>query len=554
MFETRLTANLPSSWWREAEVLLLLLVVAFGYFYRASEMSMRGEEPRRALVAVEMIDRHDWVVPRDQEAPFLSRPPLHNWLIALSFLGLDERDVFGARLPSLLATLFTSLLLYGYGRTFLSRTGALAAGIAYATFGEIFQTGRMAETEAVFILLVSCSVLLWHWGVVRNWPAAITWGLGYGLMALAGLTKGPQAPAYFLGTVGVYSVLVGQWRRLFSFAHLFGILVAASILAAWHVPYYQAVGAKAVWGIWMNDTAPRLFEWAGFLRHFVVFPVEVLGCTLPWSPLILLFLRRDVRQSVGNCRPQVLCCTICAVLGFLSCWLPPGGMTRYLTPIYPCMAVLLGFVVQRCGEADPSSALGRVWRAYLAVLSGAIVVCAVALPVVSLFGSHPKLGVWAEPVLLALALAVCFLGLAWLVAKSRANMPRRTGWSVVAIAGFMVLLFNGPILDARIRRGEDNGTAIRLLKERLPADATFVSLGLVDSEFAFFYGKFPKPLPWPSSTPPAVPLKGYFCFTASGVTRPELPFAWEEIAAISMDRNRHPVPEKVLVVARRLPM
>ena len=38
--------------------------------------------------------------------------------------------------PSMLATFLIAVLLYGYGRTFLSRTGALAAGAAYATFGE----------------------------------------------------------------------------------------------------------------------------------------------------------------------------------------------------------------------------------------------------------------------------------------------------------------------------------------------------------------------------------------------------------------------------------
>ena len=43
----------------------------------------------------------------------------------------------------------------------------------YATFGEIFQTGRMAETESVFILFVGGALLVWHWGVVRHWPALL---------------------------------------------------------------------------------------------------------------------------------------------------------------------------------------------------------------------------------------------------------------------------------------------------------------------------------------------------------------------------------------------
>src|SRR5438128_2048207 len=181
-----------SPWWREWPVLLLLALIFFGYVYRAADVSMRGEEPRRAEVAREMIERGDWVLPRYQGTPFYSRPPLHNWLIAASFLGVGERSAWAARLPSLAATLLTVLLLYGYGRTFLSRAGAFAAAAVYATFGEVFQIGRTAETEAVFILLVSGSLLTWHWGVVRQWPAWWTWSLGYAFIALGGLTKGPQ--------------------------------------------------------------------------------------------------------------------------------------------------------------------------------------------------------------------------------------------------------------------------------------------------------------------------------------------------------------------------
>jgi 4-amino-4-deoxy-L-arabinose transferase-like glycosyltransferase len=544
-----------SAWWREWEVLLLVLLVLLGYFWRSSAMSMRGEETRRALVAVEMIDRADWVVPRDQGEPFLSRPPLHNWLIALSYLALGQRDVFGARLPSLIATLLTVMLLYGYGRTFLSRSGALASGAVYATFGEIFQTGRMAETEAVFILLVSGSLIVWHWGIGRNWPALATWCGGYALMALAGLTKGPQAPVYFVGLTTAYLVLTWQWRRLFSVAHLVGLLTGLAILAAWQVPYARALGWQAAWHIWMSDTMPRLLDWQGLLEHLVVFPLEVFGCTLPWSPLVFLFLRHDVRRSIGAAWPQVLFLTVCLALAFPTCWLPPAGQTRYIAPLYPCFALLLGFVVQRCGEADPASALGKLWRRWLGTFVVLMLLTAVAIPAALMLRNDAKAGVWAEPPLAAAVFVGITLGLAWLAQRARwAVLPWRTSGSVIAVAGFMVVLFNGPVLDARIRRGVDMGPPLRAMRERIPADAIVVSLGHVDSDFAFWCGKIPRPLPWPSPTPPAVPEGGIFCFVADGLDRPVLPFRWEELTAVSMDRNRRETPERALVVGRRLPL
>ena len=54
------------------------------YFTRLAGTPFSGEETRRAQVAREMAYWNDWVVPRQQGAPLLSRPPLHNWTIALA--------------------------------------------------------------------------------------------------------------------------------------------------------------------------------------------------------------------------------------------------------------------------------------------------------------------------------------------------------------------------------------------------------------------------------------------------------------------------------------
>ncbi len=77
-------ADVPRSWWREAEVAVLIVLVVAAYLLRIGDVSMRGEESRRARVAFEMLERGDWIVPREQGQPFLSRPPLQNWLIAAS--------------------------------------------------------------------------------------------------------------------------------------------------------------------------------------------------------------------------------------------------------------------------------------------------------------------------------------------------------------------------------------------------------------------------------------------------------------------------------------
>ena len=70
------------------------------------------DEPRCAEIAREMMESSDLLVPRLNGEPYTQEPPLHFWAIgSMSVLlgGLEETAV---RLPSALAAIATSLLVY----------------------------------------------------------------------------------------------------------------------------------------------------------------------------------------------------------------------------------------------------------------------------------------------------------------------------------------------------------------------------------------------------------------------------------------------------------
>ena len=135
-------------WWLEWEFWVVLLLAGLIYGSRLSETPPSGEEPRRGQVAREMIASGDWIVPRQQGLPFLSRPPVQNWAIALVSLARGKIDAVAIRFPSVVAILLTVTLIYAYGRTFLSRLGALCAMVAFPTMGLVLQFGWLGETEA----------------------------------------------------------------------------------------------------------------------------------------------------------------------------------------------------------------------------------------------------------------------------------------------------------------------------------------------------------------------------------------------------------------------
>ena len=134
-------------------LLLVCLLWAGVYLPGLGSLPLKHEEPRRALPAVYMSTTGDWLVPRLGATPYLRKPPLLNWLIALSFRVSGGRTEFAARLPSVLAMLALGLTVVATGRGWLGVAGALLAAIFVLTNLAAMETGRLAELEALYLSL-----------------------------------------------------------------------------------------------------------------------------------------------------------------------------------------------------------------------------------------------------------------------------------------------------------------------------------------------------------------------------------------------------------------
>ena len=75
---------------------MVALLWAAIYLPGLGSTEIKGEEGRRILPAVTMLDEGDWLVPQVGGKPFLRKPPLVNWMIAGSFKMLNRRDEWAA--------------------------------------------------------------------------------------------------------------------------------------------------------------------------------------------------------------------------------------------------------------------------------------------------------------------------------------------------------------------------------------------------------------------------------------------------------------------------
>jgi 4-amino-4-deoxy-L-arabinose transferase-like glycosyltransferase len=476
----------------------LIVVVVTALFVHASQLTLlpiRGEESRWARVAVEMRQTGDWFVPRQQGEPFLSRPPLHSWLMAVAGTALGELTIAAVRLPSVLAVVGTSIVVFLYGRSFLDRSIALVAGLAFPTMGQVLELGRRGESDAVFAFFLSSALLIWHLGWERGWPKTWTWIVGYALTALATLTKGVQAPTYFLGGVGIFLVVTGQLRRWFARDHLFGVAAFVIVFGAWQIPFAAHLGWDGVRRIWLWEVGLRFEDPSApsLAVHWLLYPMELFISTLPWSIFLVGFVPPKRRRALKPLPPQALFLLGAMGLAFFSCWLVRGSQTRYLMSMYPMVALLAGYVVHRTMNTHAMDCKGQLlWLAPARVRLTAIVV------------------------------ALC-LG--------------------AGNAGIVLPLMAGA--------SEDMSSAVHELKTRIPAEQPLVSFGPVHHIFAFHYEAPIQLLAWPRRPADVPPFVDYFCFHQKQGQEKLLPFSWEQIGVLSCDRVRRAQPREMMVIGRR---
>src|SRR4029077_19650791 len=83
--------------------------------------------------AREMLNTGDWVIPRIVGVPDTHNPPLPSWLIALAIKLLGSDSEWVVRLPSVLASLATALMIAGMTASWFGDRAGLFAGLAQLT-------------------------------------------------------------------------------------------------------------------------------------------------------------------------------------------------------------------------------------------------------------------------------------------------------------------------------------------------------------------------------------------------------------------------------------
>jgi len=407
------------------QVLAVAAVIWAGiYLPGLGSVELKHEEPRRALPAVHMIATGDWLVPRVGEVPYLRKPPLLNWLIAVMFKLTGGRSEWAVRFPSVLATLALALGIVVFGRRWLGNLGGLIASIFFLSNLAVLESGRLAELEAVYIGLTGLALVIW----LASWYSGATglrlWLWPAILLALGLLTKGPTHLIFFYGVIIPVLVRGRDLGLLVRPAHGLALLLMLAIFSLWAIPCSFAVGQHdplGVWQFWIHQITSRASETEAFrVQTWLLNFPQTLKNFLPWTPLLVLLWTSGIERcgndaltkDIDGYRFRAQAIFYGARLGMvitclLMCFLPSGS-PRYIYPLFIVPCVLLG---QMFAQEKTNALLDGFlswWRRINAFLlvGGAFAVLAI-----------PVIGGLKAGSLLGLVIGVGIMILAWVTQR-----------------------------------------------------------------------------------------------------------------------------------------
>lgn len=295
---------------RAGTLLYVVALVLIAGWDLAGRSILHRDLPRFAVIAREMIQGGDWLVPHQHGRPYLNKPILFIWLVAGPSALAGDANALWLRLPSALALVATGLATCAWAR---ARTGSRAVGrVAGLLVMTMFLTSELGRTGRPDMLVAACSTVAAAF-VDR---AALGRGgrfdpLWAGLASGAGiLSKGPVAllvPAavLFLPTPGTtLRARLGRARPLLVLG------VALAVAAAWVLPAWRRAGDGFFQGLVVQQVKDRVEGRGNHQEGPFYYLTQLPGVLAPWGlvggVVALAAFAPRVRRAVGGTLPAVV--------------------------------------------------------------------------------------------------------------------------------------------------------------------------------------------------------------------------------------------------------
>ena len=402
------------------------------------------DEPRCAEIAREMAETANYLVPQLNGDLPNGEPPLHFWAINSMNLLLGQLDETAVRLPSALAAIAASLLVFSIGMRLFSPRVAWFAALVFMSSYKVLWQGRAGQVGMLLTLWTTLAIYAWIRGLVEDRSGYTV--LFFLALGLATLTRGLEGLLPPLLSVVVFLVVTRQSREL---RRLFlgpGPWLWLATVLAWILPAGAIVGRAGLANLLTTEPLqPFVAFGSSSFPPIVPKPWHYyLGTVpmdfLPWSFLFPAAVWIVWNRARGEARRWMLFLLTWIAVTLVLFTLSPAKRSVNVLTMFPALALLVGFGLDRAQEAWPRF---RSATAGPALLTSVLIAAAgISVP---LLQARPELAD-LDPSLARSIAVILVLGAAGVLVGSRWFWVGRLRAGVDATAMGMGILILGAAL------------------------------------------------------------------------------------------------------------
>jgi 4-amino-4-deoxy-L-arabinose transferase-like glycosyltransferase len=337
-----------------------------------------SDEGRVALLARDALEHGRWWVADLRGEPYLNKPQLTFWGVALSSVPFGRLTETSAAIPGVLTSVAAVAGVIAIGWRIWGWTTGAVAGLVLATTPLQFDMGHQVLPDMpmtawlVWALYFFSRAATVDRAATGGWALAPTLGF-YLCITAALLSKGPAALAAVLGAAVAVAFTDGpgalrRTRPLLGAAVVLGV---AAVL--WLVPYHVR-SAGAFQGKVITGHYVTWYTAAGSAAGRLESLIEPLIVFLPWT-LLLAAAPFWWRQSPDPARRRIILWTATqwVLIAFSGHFRP-----RYVLPVLPGLALLTAEVVTAPVAGRAARALR--WATLLTALFAIVIAVTLWVP------------------------------------------------------------------------------------------------------------------------------------------------------------------------------
>jgi 4-amino-4-deoxy-L-arabinose transferase-like glycosyltransferase len=323
-------------------IISLIAVCLILFFFRLGDRALWDiDEGMHAATSKDMVLGGDWLSPQYNGEKFYDKPPLHNWLVAISFLifGFTE---FAARLPAALLGLGCVMVTYLLGRRIFGPTAAFLSALVLATSAEYFVLSRVVVHDISLAFFITLSLALFYLGYDNKRHRRFLFLLGYAAMGFSALAKGPVGALLPIMIIGLFLIIKRQLGFLKHMQIGWGILILLAVAAPWYI-LISLKDPEYVGYFFIKQNLGNFFSKQVRHPEPVYYYVPVLmGGMFPWSTFLPLALFRAIRSHGKTVTDGMLFALVWFAAVFIFFSMASSKLGTYILPLLPAAALLVG--------------------------------------------------------------------------------------------------------------------------------------------------------------------------------------------------------------------